>query len=153
MAKTTKQRSHDKGETTVKPVRKKTASGKTAAKKVTTKSRVTSKKGATKKATAKKAVAKKAVTKKAAIKTQRPTKKTVARKANAIEKAAPKRKRAARAIANRHITSDDRRHMIAEAAYLRAESQGFLSDEHEDWLYAETAVDSLLTRQGVIVTD
>ena len=43
--------------------------------------------------------------------------------------------------------------MIAEAAYLRGESQGFLSDEQEDWLLAEAEIDSLLVRTDVVVSD
>jgi hypothetical protein len=43
--------------------------------------------------------------------------------------------------------------MIAEAAYLRAESQGFASDEHEDWLWAEAEVDGMLMKTEVTVRD
>jgi hypothetical protein len=43
------------------------------------------------------------------------------------------------------ISADDRRAMIAEAAYLRAERRGFASGhETEDWLAAELEVDALL---------
>jgi hypothetical protein len=45
----------------------------------------------------------------------------------------------------RQVTADDRRQMIAEAAYLRAEKRGFApGGEVEDWLAAETEVDALL---------
>jgi len=41
----------------------------------------------------------------------------------------------------------ERRHRIAEAAYLRAEHRGFLPGcELQDWLEAEAEVDKLRTR-------
>lgn len=128
MAKTTKQSSSETDETGVKPVRKKAASKKKGVKKVSTKSTATSKK--------------KAVSKKQPI----------AKKA-AARKAAAKKKASTGAVVHRQVTYAERQQMIAEAAYLRAESQGFLSDEREDWLRAEAEVDSLLTRAGVTVTD
>jgi hypothetical protein len=43
------------------------------------------------------------------------------------------------------VSVDDRRAMIAEAAYLRAERRGFApGHETEDWLAAEVEVDALL---------
>jgi Protein of unknown function (DUF2934) len=43
------------------------------------------------------------------------------------------------------VSADDRRAMIAEAAYLRAERRGFdPGHETEDWLAAEVEVDALL---------
>lgn len=43
------------------------------------------------------------------------------------------------------VTAEDRRAMIAEAAYLRAERRGFVpGSETEDWLAAEVEVDALL---------
>lgn len=43
------------------------------------------------------------------------------------------------------VSADDRRAMIAEAAYLRAEGRGFApGHETEDWLAAEVEVDALL---------
>lgn len=43
------------------------------------------------------------------------------------------------------VSADDRRAMIAEAAYLRAERRGFTpGHETEDWLAAEVEVDVLL---------
>lgn len=138
MAKTTKKSPADTGETTVIPVRKKAASRKTGIKKVSIKSTVTGKKASSKKAGAKK----------------RPVaKKTVARKATTKKKVASKKKAAAGAVKHGKITYAERHQMIAETAYLRAESQGFLSDEREDWLRAEADVDSLLTRAGITVTD
>jgi len=43
------------------------------------------------------------------------------------------------------VSTEDRRAMIAEAAYLRAERRGFApGHENEDWLAAEVEVDALL---------
>jgi hypothetical protein len=43
------------------------------------------------------------------------------------------------------VSAEDRRAMIAEAAYLRAERRGFDPGyETEDWLAAEEEVDALL---------
>jgi hypothetical protein len=43
------------------------------------------------------------------------------------------------------ISADDRRAMIAEAAYLRSERRGLApGHETEDWLAAEIEVDALL---------
>ena len=43
------------------------------------------------------------------------------------------------------VSADDRRAMIAEAAYLRAEHRSFApGHETEDWLAAEIEVDALL---------
>jgi len=126
MAKTTKQSSAETDETGVKPVRK-AASRKKGVKKAGSKSTATSKKAVTKK-------------------------QPVAKKA-AARKAAARKKASTGAVVHRQVTCAERHQMIAEAAYLRAESQGFLSDEREDWLRAEAEVDSLLTRAGVIVTD
>ena len=43
------------------------------------------------------------------------------------------------------VSAEDRRTMIAEAAYLRAERRGFApGEETEDWLAAELEVDTLL---------
>ena len=45
----------------------------------------------------------------------------------------------------RKVTAEDRRQMIAEAAYLRAEQRGFEpGGDVEDWLAAEVEVDTLL---------
>jgi hypothetical protein len=104
--------------------------------KTTDKDAAPPKKSTTRKAVAKKATAKKKVTaKKAAVK-----KKVVARKGGANPSAT-----------TRQISADERRRMIAEAAYLRAESQGFLSDDLEDWLVAEAEVDAQLVKATVEV--
>ena len=61
--------------------------------------------------------------------------------------AQPKGARAAKAKAPQRATvsAEDRRAMIAEAAYLRSERRGFAPGyETEDWLTAEVEVDALL---------
>lgn len=46
------------------------------------------------------------------------------------------------------ITPDDRRRMISELAYLRAEQRGFQGgDAVEDWLAAEAEVDRMLSKR------
>jgi hypothetical protein len=48
-------------------------------------------------------------------------------------------------VAAVEISADARRAMIAEAAYLRAEARGFAPGyELDDWIAAESEVDSLL---------
>ncbi len=131
MAKTTTQTSGRAGETDAKSVKKKTTSRKVATKTTSSKPQ-----GAKKVAASKKA----------------PAKKSVARK-TAAKKAAPRNKAAADAVGHRQISSAERRRMIAEVAYLRSESRGFLTDAREDWLLAEAEVDSLLMRDDVVVSD
>lgn len=47
------------------------------------------------------------------------------------------------------ITPDERSRMIAEAAYYRAEQRGFTPyDQMQDWLDAESDVDSILRKSG-----
>ncbi|MBN1239418.1 MAG: DUF2934 domain-containing protein [Gammaproteobacteria bacterium] len=51
--------------------------------------------------------------------------------------------------APQEVTEDQRRQMIAEAAYLRAERRGFNGgDPLNDWLEAETEVDARLRETG-----
>lgn len=97
--------------------------------------------------TAKGPTSKKAVAKKKTVA------KKVAVKKKATAKKAPVKKVAAKQAPARRITAADRRQMVAEAAYLRGESQGFLSDEREDWLLAEAEVDALLAKAKVLVGD
>jgi hypothetical protein len=47
------------------------------------------------------------------------------------------------------VSADERRRLIAENAYLRAERRGFVpGHETEDWLAAEAEVDALLRVGG-----
>jgi hypothetical protein len=100
---------------------------------------------ASKKAVAKKAASKKAVKKAASKKTA--VKKTVAKKA--VAKKAAVRKKATAAA--KTITAQMRHELIAQAAYLRSESQGFLGDAEADWMAAEAEVDERLAKGGVKV--
>ena len=134
---------------------KKTATKKTAAKAAPSTTAAVKKKTAAKKATVKKTVSKKAPVKKAAASKAAPKKKTVAGARPVAKKAAAKKapvSQATRRPAERRIiTADERRQLIAEAAYLRGESQGFLSDEREDWLLAEAEVNVRLLRAKINV--
>lgn len=96
--------------------------------------KVTAKKATPKKATPKKAATKKAAPKKAAPTTSKPTRPTDTGKAKGI-------------------SAEARHRLIAEAAYLRGESVGFLSDEKEDWLLAEAEVDARLRKANIRVVD
>ena len=124
----------------------------------------------TKKAAAKKAAPKKAPAKKAAAKETAPKatanaaapKKAVAKKAApkkaaakkaATKKASPARKPSA-STSVRTISGDERRGLIAQAAYLRAERRQFAGGgEAEDWLAAEAEVDARLKKDGIEVAD
>lgn len=47
------------------------------------------------------------------------------------------------------ISEDERRRLIAEAAYLRAEARGFVGgDPTDDWLAAEHEVDARIAAQA-----
>lgn len=96
------------------------------------------KKTVTKKAAAKPA-AKKTVTKKPAAK-KTPVKKTatqkVATKKSSVKKTPAKRTKA--------VVAEDRMRMIREAAYFAALNDGHRKSEHEYWVLAEKAIDSLL---------
>jgi DNA anti-recombination protein RmuC len=46
------------------------------------------------------------------------------------------------------VSSEQRRQMVAEAAYYRAEHNGFSGDSIEDWLAAEEEIDRLLLRHS-----
>ena len=104
--------------------------------------KVGAKKAATKKAAAKKAPAKKAV--------QRPA----APKKAAIKKASPKKAQRAATTAPSRITHEERWHMVAEAAYWRAEKRGFAGGgEVDDWLAAEADIDGQLSAAGIEVVN
>jgi len=77
--------------------------------------------------------------------------KTPDKKAEAPRKPAAK-KTAARTVkaqvdTRSTVTAEERRRMIAEAAYLRAERRGFSGgDATDDWLSAEMEIDRILSR-------
>jgi hypothetical protein len=50
-----------------------------------------------------------------------------------------------------HVQEEQRRHMIASAAYLRAERRGFTNgDPVTDWLEAEAEIDAALARTDLL---
>jgi hypothetical protein len=112
---------------------------------------------APRKAGAKKAPAAKAGARTASAKQSAPqkaaVKKAPAKKA-AVKKTSPKKaQRPAPAVPSR-ITHEARWHMIAEAAYWRAEKRGFSGGgEVDDWLAAEADIDGQLAAAGVEVSD
>jgi hypothetical protein len=64
----------------------------------------------------------------------------------AVKAAVGTRKKAASAATVPAVSADERRAMIARAAYLRGQSRGFPpGGEAEDWLAAEKEVDTLLS--------
>ena len=98
----------------------------------------------TKKKTAKSKVTKKKVAKKVARKTT-PRKKTATRKKAASKRATSSK--AAPAVVEstrRSVSADERRRMIAEAAYYRAERLGGRVDPTRNWLEAEAEIDAVL---------
>lgn len=110
---------------------------------------------AKKKTTAKKAAAKKSASKKTVAR-KTAAKKTTPKRATAgpTPSGRPQGARSGQAVTQpRQISAAERRHMIAEAAYLRSESRGFISDEREDWLVAEAEVDLRLSRMKLTVRD
>jgi hypothetical protein len=46
------------------------------------------------------------------------------------------------------VSADERRRLITEAAYFRANERGFGSDPIGDWLVAEKEVDAALSRRN-----
>ena len=119
-------------------------------KKTTTKKTAAKAAGSTSTPVKKKTAAKKAAGKKTASK-QAPVKKVAARKAAPKKKASAGARRVNGTSNRRSITASEHRQMIAEAAYLRGESQGFLTDEREDWLLAEAEINVRLLKAQIDV--
>lgn len=81
------------------------------------------------------------------------TKKKVAKKAASKKGRVSKKKVAKKAVAaRRSISAAERHQLIAEAAYLRSEAQGFLGDAREDWLIAEQEIDAHLRKTKLRVS-
>jgi hypothetical protein len=60
----------------------------------------------------------------------------------------PDKARAAKSKAALGVTPEERQHMIAIAAYVRAEKRGFVGgDAVDDWLHAEAEIDALLRKK------
>jgi len=105
-------------------------------------SKTTTKKPAVKAAPAKAvAPAAKATEKKAAV-----AKKPAVEKKVAAAKPAAAKKPAAKAAASKKMTVTAEQHycMVAEAAYYRAERNGFMSDPVRDWIEAENEISAML---------
>ena len=105
------------------------------------------KKAVSKKSTAKKTTTKKASTKRAAtpkVKAKAPVAGTAKRKTTVTSAPAGK---------TTQISASKRHQMICEAAYLRGEAQGFLSDDREDWLLAEAEIDARLAKARITLKD
>lgn len=49
------------------------------------------------------------------------------------------------------ISAQERYHMIDEAAYYRAEKNGFQVDPHANWIAAEKEIDELMAKQNIKV--
>ncbi len=65
-----------------------------------------------------------------------------------ISKSSPEKKVSKRASQARYISDDERRRMIAEAAYLRAQQRGFEGgDPVADWLVAEAEINERLAKR------
>ena len=114
-----------------------------------TKKKVAKKKVAKKKVV-KKAAAEKSAAKKVAAKKTAPTEAPVTKKTGTKKKAATRASAAKRAPAGQ-ITIGERHRLIAEAAFLRSESQGFRGNACDDWLHAEAEIDARLSRDGIKV--
>ncbi len=82
-------------------------------------------------------------TKQARGKTTTSRSKTTAKASKAPRKSATSRKRK-----ETRITPEIRTRMIAEAAYLEAEQQGFHGDPVEHWLNAERRIDAMLAERA-----
>lgn len=91
-----------------------------------------------------KAAAKKPAPAKAAVKkpvaAQAPAKKAAAAAAKR-----PVAKRATAAGGKLKVTPEQRYSMVAEAAYYRAQQQGFMGDPVQDWIAAEAEIAALLS--------
>lgn len=87
---------------------------------------------------------------KAAVK-KAPVKKAAAAKAPAKKPVAAAKKPAVKSpaapAAKGSLTPEQRYMMVAEAAYYRAERQGFMGDPAQDWIAAEAEIAALLSRR------
>ena len=65
-------------------------------------------------------------------------------------KIAPQKRTAVEKITSAYLAPEERRRLIAEAAYLIAEKRGFApGNELDDWLQAEAEVDARLMRAAM----
>jgi len=92
-----------------------------------------------------------AATTKTAKASKSSAKQSTAASAKTVSKEASGTRTGGRKPAGRTITAQERHDLIAEAAYLRGEANGFLSDEQEDWVLAEAEIDQRLRTAKVTV--
>lgn len=88
----------------------------------------------------------KTVKKPAAAKPAKSEVKVAAKPAAASAKPAAKAKSAPKTI-----SAQERYHMIDEAAYYRAEKNGFQVDPQENWIAAEREINELMAKQNIVV--
>jgi len=85
----------------------------------------------------------------------KPAKKEVKASAKPVAVAAPApapAKPVAKAkSAPKTISAQERYHMIDEAAYYRAEKNGFQVDPQENWIAAEREINELMAKQNIVV--
>ena len=63
-------------------------------------------------------------------------------------KPSPRKKPVAKSELSLGVTPEERQHMIAIAAYVRAEKRGFVGgDAKDDWVQAEAEIDALLKKK------
>jgi len=109
---------------------------------MTEKQEGTTARGAAKKAAARKSAAPKGAAKKAAAR-KSAAPKVAAKKATARKNAAPKAA-AKKNGSERQASLEERFRWIQEAAYFKAEREGFNCDQSECWLAAEAEIDARL---------
>lgn len=78
-----------------------------------------------------------------AVKVEETAAAATAKKATGRKKGAPRRT-SKKAAAGRQVSAEERYRMIQEAAYFRAEKEGFDCDPWKCWLVAEAEVDAQL---------
>lgn len=69
-----------------------------------------------------------------------------------VETVAQAKKPAVAKKAAQTISAEDRRKMIDEAAYYRAEKMGWQVDPHTNWVAAEAEINEMLTKKGIKVS-
>ena len=124
--------------TETRPAPRGSKRAKTGSRTGTTKKKAASATGTPASKTTKKAAAKKKATHKV-VRKAATKKKAVAKRAKATTTAP-----AVGAPSRRSVSADERRRMIAEAAYYRAERLGGRVDPTRNWLEAEAEIDAML---------
>lgn len=81
----------------------------------------------------------------------KPAKSEVKVAAKPVAAAAPAKPAAKAKSAPKTISAQERYHMIDEAAYYRAEKNGFQVDPQENWIAAEREINELMAKQNIVV--